>query len=66
MARVLIFNFFEIVFKVSSLKPSFFTPIHLILYFLRLKENDYVDTYFNNGEDYNDDDGGGDDEGGTF
>ena len=33
----------------------------------KIKENDYVDTYFNNGEDYNDEDfGGGDDEGPTY
>lgn len=30
------------------------------------KDNDYIDTYFDNGEDYADDDGGGDDEGPVY
>ncbi len=34
---------------------------------LNFKENDYIDTYFDNGENYGDDDmGGGDDEGPVY
>lgn len=33
---------------------------------LYLKDNDYIDDYFDNGENYGDDDGGGDEEGPVY
>ena len=48
---------------------SFITLIELFkstqnFNFSSLKENDYIDAYFDNGENYGDDDGGGGDDDG--